>query len=109
MDNFSSSGHNNVNDERFAGLNFHVSQFSGVLWKFFREYKCLSLIALNNEYLCTAYGQGNAKIFRRKLQWHWNHEYLAQRIFPVYSSYKEVYGYLVASYNYMTSYIGNLL
>ena len=40
------------------------SQFSGVLRKFFHEYKCFSLIILNNEYLCTAYGQGNMKIFR---------------------------------------------
>ena len=55
------------------------SQFLGVPWKFFREYKCLSLI---NEYLCTAYGQGNTKIFPQKLWWCWNREYLAQRIFP---------------------------
>ena len=27
------------------------SQFSGVLQKFFREYKCLSLLVLNNEHL----------------------------------------------------------
>ena len=27
----------------------HFSWFSGVLRKFFREYKCLSLITLNNE------------------------------------------------------------
>ena len=42
-------------------------QFSGVPQKFFHEYKCLSLIILNNEYLCTAYGQGNTKIFPQKL------------------------------------------
>ena len=66
---------------RWAKL-LHFSRFSGVLRKLFREYKCLSLIILNNEYLCTAYGQGNTKIFPQKLQWHWNHEYLAQRIFP---------------------------
>ena len=42
----------------------HFPQFSGVLRKFFSEYKCLCLI---NEHLCTAYGQGNAKIFLRKL------------------------------------------
>ena len=38
------------------------SRFSGVPRKFFHEYKCLSLI-LNNEYLCTTYDQGNAKMF----------------------------------------------
>ena len=43
------------------------SRFSGVPRKFFREYKCLFLIILNNEYLCTDYSQGNAKIFLRKL------------------------------------------
>ena len=58
------------------------SQFSGVPQKVFREYKYLSLIILNNEYLCTAFGQGNTKIFPRKLRWRWNSEYLAQRIFP---------------------------
>ena len=45
------------------------SRFSGVPQKVFREYKCLSLIILNNEYLCTAFGQGNTKIFPRKLRW----------------------------------------
>ena len=40
-----------VNWERFAGLNFRVFQFSGVPRKFFREYKCFSLIILSNEYL----------------------------------------------------------
>ena len=59
-----------------------LSRFSGVPRKFFRKYKCLSSITLNNEYLCTAYGQGNAKIFPRKLLWCWNREYLAQLIFP---------------------------
>ena len=39
------------------------SRYSGVPQKFFREYKCLCLTLLNNEYSCTAYGQGNAKIF----------------------------------------------
>ena len=39
------------------------SRFSVVLRKFSSEYKCLSLVILNNEYLRTAYGQGNAKIF----------------------------------------------
>ena len=58
------------------------SWFSGVPRKFSRDYKCLSLIILNNEYLCTAHGQGNAKIFPRKFWWYWNREYLAQRIFP---------------------------
>ena len=58
------------------------SRFSGVPRKFLHEYRCLSLIILNNEYLRTAYGQGNAKIFPWKVQWHWNCEYLAQRIFP---------------------------
>ena len=43
------------------------SWFSGVPRKFFCECKCLSLIILNNEYLCTAYGQGNVKIFPQKL------------------------------------------
>ena len=41
---------------------------------------------INNEYLCTAYGQGNAKIFLQKLWWHWNRKHLAQCIFPIYSS-----------------------
>ena len=41
----------------------HFSRFSGVPQKFYREYKCLSLTILNNEYFCTAYGQGNAKYF----------------------------------------------
>ena len=36
------------------------SRFSEVPRKFIHEYKCLSLIILNNEYFCTAYGQGNA-------------------------------------------------
>ena len=58
------------------------SRFSAVPWNFFHEYKRLSLIILNNEYLCTAYGQGNVKIFPRKLRWCWNSEYLAQQIFP---------------------------
>ena len=41
-----------VNRERFAGLNFCIFHgFSGVPWKFFCEYKHLSLIVLNNEHL----------------------------------------------------------
>ena len=47
-----------------------LSRFSEVPQKLFCEYKCLSLIILNNEYLCTAYGQGNTKIFPQKLRWH---------------------------------------
>ena len=46
---------------------FAFLRFSGVPQKFFHEYKCLSLIILNNEHLCTAYGQGNAKILPQKL------------------------------------------
>ena len=41
-----------VNWERFVRLNiciFHFSRFSRVLRKFSREYKCLSLIVLNNK------------------------------------------------------------
>ena len=30
----------------------------------------------------STYGQGNAKAFPWKLQWHWNRKYLAQPIFP---------------------------
>ena len=30
----------------------------------------------------STYGQGNVKIYPRKLRWRWNCEYLAQRIFP---------------------------
>ena len=47
---------------RWAKLS-RFSRFSEVPRKFFHEYKCLSLIILNNEYLCTTYGQGNVKIF----------------------------------------------
>ena len=32
----------------------------------------------------STYGQDNVKIFPQKLWWRWNHEYLGQRIFPVY-------------------------
>ena len=39
-----------ANRERFAGLNFHVLRFSRVPQKFSHEYKCLSLIILNNEH-----------------------------------------------------------
>ena len=39
------------------------SQFLGAPRKFFREYKYLSLIILNNEYLCTAYGKAARKYF----------------------------------------------
>ena len=58
--------------------------------------KCLSLIILNNEYLCAAYGQGNVKIFSRKLWWHWNSEYLAQQIFPHLRYVKSLREYYVA-------------
>ena len=50
--------------------------------KVFREYNCLSLIILNNEYLCTTYGQGNAKLFPRKLRWRWNWEYSPANLSP---------------------------
>ena len=53
------------------------SQFSRVPWEFFREFKCLSLIVLNNGHL---WPRQHESIFW-KLWWRWNCEYLAQRIF----------------------------
>ena len=41
-----------------------LSRLSRVPRNFSHEYKCLSLIILNNEYLCTAYGQATRKYFR---------------------------------------------
>ena len=44
---------------RWAKL-LRFSWFSGVPQKFFHEYKCLSLIVLNNE---RTYSQGKVKVF----------------------------------------------
>ena len=68
---------------RWAKL-LRFSRFSGVPQKFFHEYKCLSLIILNNEHLCTAYGQGNTKIFPRNLDGAEIANIYPSKSFPIY-------------------------
>ena len=55
----------------------------------FREYKRLSLIILNNEYLCTAYGQGNEKIFCKNFDDAETVIIEPSESFPVYGIYKD--------------------
>ena len=85
---------------RFARLNFHVF-YSFLLQKYFREYLFILYKVLIMALLKCFKCKGTAKVLPWKASLGGIHESLAQRIFPVYSSY----GYVTTIGIYIYIYI----